>query len=1849
MKCKRLILAIAVLLVPAMMLADGYTTLWKKVAGAREKDLPKTTVEWLQKIIDKASAEKAYGQLLAAELSKVQAESAISPDSLMPALMRLQSKERSVRSSDHVMAAIYESVLGRLLLQSGAEPEAFTTTSQEYYRLSMQYPDLLAQYKTTAFEPLFDRGTDSRIFGDDLLHVIGFAAGDYQALHDYYQAHGNRAAACICAYRLVSKQHQDEVKLVRKSKYLNTIDSLIHVYQDLPEAGELAIERYTFMKEAEDATVEERVRYINYAVGKWGRWPRINRLRNELKELTRPSFTLAVGNEVTIPNHRVVLNLRHVRAVGGITITVSRLTVDATTRLDPGRAKDLAALRKLVQPFRQITKTFRYVGIPDYQLSADSLVIDGLEPGVYLADATTPGSDVAEHGLLLYVTNVATMQEALPDNQIRYIAVNATTGQPLPGATLHLGYGQYTGRVGAEITLTCDDKGEAVYRYADVRPISVYATTADDRYCPDGNAWGGYHYWEAQKYENSTQLFTDRALYRPGQTVHVAVLTHQLVDGKQAHVRSGQTVVLTLRDANYKEVEKKTVTTDELGMAAADFTLPAAGLTGRFSIRSSSDGGSAFFDVEEYKRPTFEVDFPEVNYRYQAGDTLMVKATARSYAGVPVQRANVGYRVVRRTAWWWRGYGDYDGETVLEDSVMTDDNGYFTVSVPLTPEPGVTMARSHRDARYYNFVVTAAVTDRSGETREGEMTLPLSTWPTAFSATLPSKVERDSLKTLTFIYKNGAGANIASTVNYFFDNGPMKRAKTNEPVSLASLSGTLRSGRHLLTAYCDKDTLKQAFVVFSMDDTVPAEPTDCWFYVSGKEFAGDGRPVCVQVGSSAKDQYIVYTVFSGEKMLEQGVIRQSNAVNTRRFTYKPEYGDGILLTYAWMKDGVGYTRSAAIRRALPDKKLNISWKTFRDRLTPGQKEEWTLTVAQPDGKPAKAGLLAVLYDKSLDQITGHSWTFSLNRRLYLPSTGWQVPVSLSNPRPMSVVCESPLRLFPLHSLSFSDFRKEYFYDYLSVYSALFGSARGLRVRGVGTARPEALMKESAVMAYDVVGDADTMTGNTVMSGAESTDEKKEYSGGKEVGRHPQLRQNLNETAFFYPNLLADGQGHVSIKFTLPESVTTWRFMGLAHDHDMNYGSIEAEAVAKKTVMVQPYLPRFLREGDCALIRGNVSNTSERAVKATARLELLDAVTGRTLYTKEQAVSLAAGRTESVAFRVDLAAIGVQPSVLVCRMTADGRGFSDGEQHYLPVLSTREVVTTTFPFTQHGPGVKTVDLDSLAGSNASGRSLTIEYTNNPSWLMIQALPTVCNPWEDNAVSLVTGYYANSISRYLLKQVPAIRQVMTQWQKEPDGGSLKSSLQRNEELKTLVLNDTPWLLEAEGEAEQKQLLVDYFDEAKTAARIDGQLDKLRRLQNTDGSWSWWPGMRGSMYITVAVSEALARLNKMIGTQEETAGMLARALRFMEKEVADEVVELKKKAKNGERHLLPSEMALHYLYLRALDGRAFSVSAEADKDYLLKMLAVCPAALTIYGKANSAVILALNGYKRQAADYLQSMEEYSVYKEEMGRYYDTRKAGYSWFDYKIPTEVAAIEALRLLKPEAKQTIKEMQRWLLQCKRTQAWDTPVNTVNAVYAFGVDKAIARSGGAPAVMKLDGKRIALPEGSAGLGYVKMRVEDDHAKTFTVEKTTEGTSWGALYVQQFMAMMEGVGGKQESAAGLAVKREIVGGSRVGDRVKVRITITADRDYDFVQVVDKRAACLEPVEQLSGYRMGCYVTPRDNATNYYFDRLPKGKRVIETEYFIDRAGEYTGGSVTVQCAYAPEFNGRCAGRKLTVAEK
>lgn len=1844
---KKLLSIIAISLLLAIELpAQTFSSLWAQVDKASKQDRPKTTLVALRQVESKAVKEKQYGHLIASLFSQIIYQQQISADSVSNTIARIQTKATQLRKSDRIASLMFYVAMreiennNRLKIDSSGFYNAYRGFGKKNEGKSL-VAELLADktvaaqltrhYAVKDFTPLVLQREGSRYFNHDLISLIASTLDDYEPLIDYYLQSGNRKAACIASARMLGNSIDD----YRSDKALVArADSLIALFADLQECGALAIKKYDLMVSA-DFSAEEKVKWIDEALSKWAKWQEIDYLHNERNFLTAPEVRFALPVQTLRPAQDVMVEFFKVRNISKAQFTITPVRNCPKSVLETvSRTSKFASIKSYLvnSQARKVEKDFGKH--PEYyEVFEDSVCLGSLPLGTYYVSMTCDVKKYNYTDFLLFVTDLKVISLPLSAKKMRYVVVNATTGNPIPAAQLYV----KTSRQGKETVYTTDAKGECVLEKGSSN-CYVSAAKGDDKALLSASIYNDFN----RIYRNNGSvtrhtIFTDRGIYRPGQTVHVSLLAYNVTKGVETAVDAGQNVRVSLYDANYNSIGEATVMTNEYGVAATEFTLPEKTLSGLFHIRTAS--GSESFRVEEYVRPTFEVSIPRPKVNYRQGDTITVKGTAKAYSGAPLGNARVVYNVKRQQSWWWRMTGE-GNKSLLSDTVTTDMQGNFEIRMPmLMPEDNASDEAKQAGRwwicppRFYDIVAEATVTDLAGESHSASLSLPISNRESILTSNLKEMMLRDSVNTVTFTRRNQAGTEIEGIVSVAVDGRKISDVEVGKAFTLPR---NLASGVHSLLAICEKDTIKQSFVIFSMNDKRPVISTPDWYYLSSNRFSSEkGKPVYVQFGSSKRDSYAYYALFSGDKVLESGAVKIDSSLVTRQFEYKAEYGDGVCLSLAWVRDGVLYEHSSTITKPLVDKSLSMKWATFRNRLQPGQRETWTLSVTDSEGKPANANVMATLYDKSLEAITPFSWHFSDPRHIHVASQSWQTAFR-SYPNNFHGYATYKHRDYT--SLAFDALDRTYLsFGYIYCIEEVSRPLmRSSAKQSVGFSNMGMALKAKEEMAVPII----ELHSEVV---AEDVAEASEEQTGKDVA----LREKLGETAFFLSDVRTNADGVATLSFTLPESVTTWRFLAFANDKDMRFGMMKDEVVAQKQLMIQPRMPRFLREGDKCSVPATIANLTEKVLDVKVRLTLLDAETGESVAIYNNKVEVKAGESSAVSFDID--SKGLEGKVLVAKWIADAGLFSDGEQHYLPVLSAKELMLDTRTFVMPSQGVKEVDIKSLLPKKAEKACLTVEYTDAPEWLLIQSLPQIADPADDNAISLVASYYANTLASHIAKSNPEIAKAVKEWTK--DYSSLESPLAKNEELRQTILAETPWIINANDETAQRKQLYRLFDASLLASRQGFALRHLQTLQLADGGFSWWKGMESSRYMTVAVMQTLLRLSTMVGNRTAYDGIITNAFRYLDKEIAKDVKYMKEaKRKKNEPWL--SSFDLDYLYCRAIYNGKMSASVKADIDFMMAYIVKNTRYLDMQSKAGAAIILSRFGNKKAADEYLQSIIEHTVYKEDMGRYFDSYRAAYSWADYRIPTQTSVIEAIKALRPEQRQTISEMQRWLLQSKRTQAWDTPVNAINAIYAFfGPDFALRH--GMQADVSLGSKLLEPDTYASALGYEKVSTPLDENSAFSplssavapklkIDKKSDGESWANVYLQYVVPASDA----KDAANGISIRRELSSKAlKVGDKVTVTITITADRDYDFVTVTDHRPACLEPVKQLSEYRNGCYQVMCDSQSQYHFGKMAKGKHVITTEYYVSRAGDFTAGTATVQCAYAPEFAGRTAGKTIS----
>ena len=1496
--------------------AQSFTSLWKQVKTAEDKDQPKSALAAIEKIERKAEKGQDYGNLLAALMKEMVLQREISPDSLKEAQARLKTRQMKWRENGRgVEAALADLCYVRYANVSWKNDDK---QNEQWIDSLLSSPDS-ALYrkagKAHEYLPLIVKGEDSRYFNNDLLSLIILTDDKGKKTTD-----------------LLEKYYGKDNKVVKWRRLGDAI--------------------------ANEKDAGKAVAIIDKALMEWKDWKEINFIRNIRNELTKPSFDATIAKQVVSTQDDVKLTLKHVRNIGQLNVTLINGNGDK----------------------KKYTHTFNLKNEWE-EKESDTLTIGRLPLGKWTVSIADEKGKIKRTTDTLYVTNLKVIEMPLPDDKVRVVVVDAKTGAPVDGATVH-----YTKRLRGtkeqkeQVGIT-DGNGELVIKKKDANIYGndyyTYATKGSDTAMPATAVWTSYRSGKAQKVQNHINLYADRAIYRRGQTVHVSVLCHTVMDGKETMVSPREKVTLILRDRKNKAMEEKTVVTDDYGTATADFKIPEEGENGYYSVAGKgSVTSSVSFRVEDYKRPNFEVKLTideneKLSTEKTNKDTIIVKGEVKTYSGVPVANAKV-VSEVKRTQ-----HFRYGGTILLNDTLYTDADGMFYAHMPMTLPEDI-------DKKWYycyHYTLKADVTDDTGESH---------------SESITKKRENDK---------------------------PQKPETPKAPEAVSA---------------------------------------------SAKNFSENNEPVKItlrNVGAGkASKVFAYYTLCASDSVMEKGKI-EFNDSTTYTLLYKEEYGDGVTFSVAWVKDGEMVNDNVQIKKYLPSKTLTMEWGTFRNKLYPGQTETWTLKIKKPDGMPSKAQVMAVMYDKSLDALTSFKWSIADRRTLYTPSTSW----STGRINKLYLWGEKRVKSLNEERLVFNHIDEQFIR--VRRYYGLGSSrkSRGLyevnqKVFACVESAPMMMAKTTAIGSFDVAGDESVIVGY-----ANDTDE-----GAENV----EMRSDFSETAFFLPQIETDAQGVATLKFTMPESVTTWRFMALAHDKEMRFALMDTTAITQKKLMMQAKMPRFLRVGDKATVSASVANMLESSQTVIVKFFVKDAKTEKTIYKASKKVATQAGRTAPVSFAYNVEKEGD----LICGFTAEIPDFSDGEQYLVPVLTEEEF-----------------------------KEDTTTIVVNPRKMMQEALPDMMVPKSVNAINLVNAVYANVM--------------------------------------TAKLNGTA-----------------------VSPANDNVLVQLINLQNADSGFSWYGGMRSSKYITIEVLKTLARLNLMCGKQQNTEFMMDKAFDYAKKQMEQEMRDMKK---YNVRYL--SSTALDWLYTLAISGR----DGGTAESFFRKMIYEETKHDDMQTKAVAAITLNENGKRKKAEEFAESIKQHTVYRADMGRYFDSYRALYSWCDYKIPTHTMCIEALENVTPHDEQTISEMLRWLVSAKRTQRWDNPINTVNAVYAL----------------------------------------------YNAKDTTIMSAYTV--------------NPADLKGALKVTREVSGDMKIGGKVKVKLTIEADRDYDFVTVTDNRPACLEPVDQLSGYRWGSrwgyYAEMRDSKSVYHFDQMAKGTHVVETEYYVNRAGEYQSGNATVVCEYAPEFRG------------
>ncbi|NNC51328.1 MAG: alpha-2-macroglobulin [Flaviramulus sp.] len=1572
----------------------------------------------------------------------------------------------------------------------------------------------------------------------------------------------------------------------------------------------------------------------------------------------------------------------------------------------------------------------------DYQTHTTEALIPKLNNGRYLIVASIKNDDETFAFATLQVTNLALVETETFEYKIFQI-INRNNGAPISNANVELTYASrnnknlitknYTTSSLGEIKI---EKDNSWYRNVNLK------VEKDDEIAYFGDFYLNQVYKNIPiKEQYKGFVFSDRSIYRPGQTVYFKAIALKIHNGK-SDVLEKTNVFATLYNANSEEVKKLELTTNEFGSVAGEFILPNNGLNGQYYIELDADKEDLsvehYFSVEEYKRPKFETSFKPVIQTYKVNDSVTIKGNALAYAGSNISDAKVVYRVHRKVQYprwyfWYRPWFISEPQEIARGETITNSKGEFEITFKAIPDQSVDKS----SLPIFNYEIIADVTDLNGETRNATTIVNVGYHALVANMTIDNlldKTKKDHKISIDTKNLNGEFVPAMGSIKIYKLKAPklvlrsrpwsapdyqeltyeaFKKlfpfdAYLNEHDSNNWEKGKLvfeksfdtekskyinlgkikkwQSGQYLLTLE-SKDKFGQVVIdelkttVYSDIDNTLAD-NQLFSITSNKSTYKPGETAILTLASAAENLNVTVTIEKNKKVIKTQIVQLNNNKKTISIPVtNSDYG-GFAIHYSFAFFNSFNASTEIISVPYPETDLEIETKTFRDKVKPGTDETWSFTIKGALGEKVSAELLASMYDVSLDQFKSHTWNFNpVENQTYN-----SISVSRGN---QSFGTQN----FRVYKTRYSPKYREQYYDKLNWFGFYFGSNRNMLMRRTSSLNKMLNSQEVGVQLIENEMDIEESIAPLKVSDA-SLDEIEVIGYGEQKNSSDtnenndvnfdniKIRKNFKETAFFFPQLQTDKDGNISFSFTTPEALTQWKLQLLAHTKTLESAVKTLRSVTQKDLMVIPNTPRFLREGDNITISTKIANLTEKKLTGHATLVLTDAILGNDVneklknLNKNKTFSVDAQGNTEVSWNLS---IPDDVQAVQYKVIAKAGDFSDGEQNALPVLSNRMLVTETLPMWIRSNETRTFTLDKLKTNSLTTRKnhkLTLEITSNPAWYAIQALPYLMEyPFDCNEQTF-SRYYANALASHIAHSNPRIQEVFNQWK---NSDVLLSNLEKNEELKSILIQETPWLRDALSETEQKKRIALLFDLNKMTNELQRAINKLKANQMGSGAWAWFNGGRENRYITQHIITGFGHLKKLKVNTKSNSQMVENAIRYLDNEFVKEYKDIRKyddKIDLGKDHL--SYMQLHYLYMRSFYPE-FKKSKEVENiiGYYQTQIQKYWLTRSLFSKGLMALISNRNEDLKTASKILKSLKETSITSEELGMYWKSNTNSWHWYQAPIETHALLIEAFSEIENDTK-TIDNLKIWLLKNKQTNRWKTTKATTEAIYALLLQGSdwISVTDMIDVVIggkKLEPTKLENVKVEAGTGYYKTSWNSSDINPemgeVSLTKKENGIAWGSLYWQYFEDLDKITSAKTplKLSKKLFIKNNTDLGEeisqitestilKVGDLVRVRIELRCDRALEFVHMKDMRAAGLEPVNVLSQYKwqdgLGYYESTKDASTNFFFDYLPKGIFVFEYDLRVNNSGNMSNGITTIQSMYAPEFSSHSEGVRLLV---
>lgn len=1667
--------------------------------------------------------------------------------------------------------------------------------------------------------------------------------------------------------------------------------------------------------------LKEAVLKLESVIERFPDLPATKNCRNLLQQIKEPSLQLQ-GDYVNLPGKPFKMLVSH-KNVKEIYIRLIRLNpeTDRELKATHQNANDLISAYLKMPPFRSWKQDLPDDG--DFQSHNTEIPFQALPLGYYVLVAGFDNLfEAGPHTLpftSFWCSALSYTSRRSTDGSMEFLVLDRENGKPLSNVKATTYQRQYNPNTrqhdlikGPEYTTSRNGTFTipAPGKRSPANNIAIDFTYKSDRLFTE-NFFSQQRFEQDKRIRTQTYFFSDRSLYRPGQVVYFKGIVIE-TDGENHKIKPGTQTTVILYDANRRKISEVTLTTNEFGSFAGNFVLPTGLLTGMFQI--SNENGNIGFSVEEYKLPRFEVRFDTLKGSYKIGETVTVQGQALAYAGNPISNAELTFRVTRQARFPFRDYmfrhffHSGPPTEILNGTLTTDAEGRFEIT--FLAEPDLSIPKTNKPA--FIFSISADVTDIQGETQSGSTSVGIGYVALTLQTDLPANLNRDKFDGFRVKATNMNGVEQAVTgdvlINRLKQSGKIYRERKyarpdrfvmdksvhdkmfpfdeydnesdpeywsvdrqmfigkfntgNTEKLLPSDFNSWEPGVYLIELKSQDEfgeavEYKMNFTLYSPANKKPPVKQIWWSQVISPTVE-PGQQAQIMIGSAIRLNVLYEIEIKGE-IVKSERIRLNRRTRLIEIPVNEAHIGGFRVLFTSTAHNRAYAEAFTINVPDRSKELKIELATLRNKLEPGGKEEWKFILRDHKGNPLTAELLAGMYDASLDALRPHNWAFNLYQ-VFPRSFNWEV--------------SDAFNLTSAYASFFRTWLEPYIrkYDQLNWFGFEFYGFRYMDFRSgaMRSAKQDMMLQAAEPEA----------TGAPMAEGDIPQEIPEPAQPFKPVQT---VRRDFRETAFFYPQMHSNENGEISISFTVPESLTRWRLMGLAHATDLKQGFLEKLFESSRDVMVVPNPPRFFRHGDRMDFRSKVVNTTGSTIEASVKLEFFDALTMNPvnelfgLGPDMQKLSVTANNSQDVSWEINVPETG--PYAVIYRVTAFAGSQSDGEENMLPVLTNRQLLTEGMPMFAGADENRTFNLNKLLqsgqpGATAQHHQLTLEFTSNPVWYAVQALPYLSEPSYPSAESYFNQFYSNRLAKYIIDHNPEIERVFEIWRTN-DPAALQSNLEKNQDLKSVVLEETPWVNDAMGESERKRQIALLFDRNQIDASLDKSLKSLLDMQMSNGGWPWMPGMRDSRHVTQQLIAGFGRLKSIGAMQlENNPDMIRRmqqAVQYLDERMTEEYNDLKKPVDSKQNYL--NAGAIQYLWARSYWIDLFPVTPKHQEGFAFwkNQAEKNWTSQNLYLQGMIALALHRIGNSSIPPQIMRSINDRSLSNPEFGMYWRDLRQGFYWYQAPVETQALLIEAYATISKDMA-SVEKMQQWLITQKRTQAWKSNRATAEAIYAILMRGKQSLAPNTELSIQI-GNHVVKPASDpaireeAGSGYFRIswnrnEISPDMGKII-VSNPGKSIAWGGLYWQYFERLDRITPHETPLKLNRSIMRQILTPSGVmleevtaakplaiGDKMIMRIELRVDRDLEYVHMKDLRAPAFEPIEQLSGYKyqggLGYYESPGDVATHFYFQYLPRGTWVFEYPVVVAQSGDFSSGITTIQCLYAPEFTAHSEGTRVII---